>query len=226
MPPRKRARKGRNDLAQLHGLNFSSGNAVEAILCRLRQQGKLQSGNYSRRSLRRAVEANWFSDTSYGPVLQRISLPKAGRGDKRYNWTYVHPFAYLSWMCCNCVMFAQILKQCFELYPCSASDPWSLVLYADEIQGGNLLSVDAARKAWAFYFSFLQLPQSILDRELGWLLAGIAPTRMMKKVSGGLSHFFKELMRIFFGGLDNFELTGARLHIDGETFLSYSPSLK
>ena len=215
------APKRRRFLSELSGLKWASGASIEAILNRLHERGKLQNvGGRSRRSLKRSVEADLNERTAYGRVLQMLSIPTST--GPFYDLTFVHPFALLNWLVDFSPRFASVFERALIRHPPTLIHPWRIILYSDEAQGGNMLAVDASRKLWAFYYSFLELGKILLDRELGWLVAAVSPSKLTRKVQGGLGALFNHMMQVWFGAINNFETGGCRIRINDITYILFA----
>lgn len=212
----------RRKLSELSGLKWASGSAVEALLHRLDEQGSLAEsfGGKSRRTLRRAVEADIGLVTEFGKVIQFLKLEAETGG--YITVPFVHPFAYLNWLAHFSDEFANLLLQVHQTTPSSPSSPWRVVWYLDEFSPGNLLAVDNSRKAWGCYYSFLEFPQTLRQREIGWLLAGVVRAVHTHKIKGGVSAVFRGMMDQWFGESLNMQTTGFSVRVRGRSILVFA----
>ena len=85
-----------------------------------------------------------------------------------------------------------------------------------------MLRSDNNRKAWAFYFSFLEIPSSIRTNENCWLLGGVLRSAIVAKVPGGLSGVWRQMMLAWFGQLHNFATTGCSIVVGGVELIIYA----
>jgi hypothetical protein len=110
-----------------------------------------------------------------------------------------NPFAYL-WSAVNsCTKFADFLKSRLLAKPPSPEEPWSVILYSDEVTPGNPLGNNNKRKFHAIYWSFLELGMNALSREESWFVAMTEYSTIINhKVSAGLSQAFSAIIKAFF----------------------------
>ena len=215
MPPRRK-------LAELSGLKWATGSAVEALLNRLDAQGMLVEGfgGKSRRTSRRAVHADLKFETEYGTAIQDLRFETT---DGNFiDLPCIDPFAYLNWLAHFSEAFSDLLASMCHRFPPSPASPWNVVWYLDEFSPGNLLATDNSRKAWIFYWSFLEVPPLLRQREIGWFYAGVIRTKHANMIKGGLSGVFKTMMHRWFGGPTvNMPSTGFSVHVNGSSHLLF-----
>ena len=80
-------------------------------------------------------------------------------------------------------------------HPCSAEDPWSLVIGFDEFTPGNKLAVDNKRKIMNMSFSFLQLGRA-LHSDGTWMTPVSVRSSMIAQVQGGWSRMLSLYLRL------------------------------
>ena len=195
-------------MSELSGLGYVTDAALEAILRKLGEQGCLSTHQgLSRRSIARSVKSEVVKDTL---PIQTIDLPLVN--DTAYQWSYVHPAAFLNLLASCSPSFANTLTQLLAPNRSTFYHPWHIIFYADEATPGNLLRIDNTRKRILMYWSFEELGQELLSRESNWFLAGCIKSTVCSQVPGGLSCIFNKLMQISFSDTFNFELTGATIH--------------
>ncbi len=68
----------------------------------------------------------------------------------------------------TCTAFNGLLSSGKAAKPPTAENPWSLILYSDEVTPGNVLATQNLRKIQVVYFSFLELGAQALAREDSW----------------------------------------------------------
>ena len=103
-------------------------------------------GATSRRTIKRAIQAELGIDTPCGDLIQ--SLPLAMQNGSTQTLYYVHPGALLTFLCCSAVGFRDLILSRLQQYPCDPTSAWPFAVYLDEATAGNLLRVDNSRKAW------------------------------------------------------------------------------
>ena len=192
-------------------MGYVTDAALEAILRKLGEQGCLSTHQgLSRRSIARSVKSEVRKDTFYGKPTQTIDLPLVG--GTTYQWSYVHPAAFLNLLASCSPGFANTLTQLLGQNRRTFDHPWHIIFYADEAAPGKLPKVDNARKRILMYWSFEELVQELLSRESNWFLAGCIKSKVCSQVPGGLSCIFNQLAQVYFSDTFNFELTGATIH--------------
>ena len=75
--------------------------------------------------------------------------------------------------------------------------PWRIILYADEVVPGNVISYDNRRKVWVVYFSFMEFGQIRLQAEDAWFCALAARSSDLQDVSGGISQVMAGVLKFF-----------------------------
>ena len=69
------------------------------------------------------------------------------------------------------------LQKRLQLKHPTEDDPWSLILYTDEVTPGNALATQTSRKVYAIYYSFKEMGAAALACEDVWFcLATIRST--------------------------------------------------
>ena len=96
--------------------------------------------------------------TPYGPLHQQIRIGSI-------SIEVQHPFPVLYHTASKSLAFSELLKAALQQRPCSASRPWRVILYFDEIFPGNQLAYKNSRKLWASYWSLLELGCAALSNE-------------------------------------------------------------
>ena len=153
-------------LARLQSLRdrlpYISQSALSALLKVAREEelpivGHRDDFRMARDSLSRTL-------TPYGPVCQTINVPKANGGEMM-SIEVQQPFAMLYQSCLTSRPLTALIRRCAGKHPPSLSNPWSLILYADEITPGNQLGYKNQRKFWAIYSSVLEWGPQVLSDE-------------------------------------------------------------
>lgn len=80
----------------------------------------------------------------------------------------------------------------------SASAPWEIAVYSDEVTPGNQLKSENRRRFHAFYFSFKNLKQRGLTDERTWFTLGCIRSHLVEKVQDGLSGVMASILRAFY----------------------------
>ena len=171
-----------------------SASALSAVIA----EGKLSGlpDLHDRRSIREARDAVLDDVTPYGPVYQSADVTESS-GQPRQTLQFIHPLALLYVLLSTCVSFSAYVERLHDARPSSVDNPWSLVLYSDEVTPGNQLSVDNKRKIQAVYFSFLEFGSALSNEDL-WFTFTAKRSSAVNKMSGSMSQVFGILLKLFF----------------------------
>jgi hypothetical protein len=148
-------------------LPYVSQSALSALL-KAAQSDEGLPDITSRRSIGKAKDSMVNTATPYGPLHQQVSISRAAAGAPPQHIEIQNPFAMLYHVCLTCGWYAELLASAMAAKPCTVAEPWSLVLYTDEILPGNQLGYKGARKMWGFYWHIMELgPLHLSDEVLG-----------------------------------------------------------
>ena len=216
-PDRKKAK-----LANLVGLKGVTESGLSSILASLREEGLLHDdvGGVGRKQRASHVDRLVQQETPYGATIQRLALPT---DQEPFDWHVVNPFAYLNLLAQTVPAFGLALKAKLEANPCSPDRPWNIIYYCDEATARALFHVDSSRKAWVFYWSFMELGE-LLTYDSCWMLGGVLRTkRVLDDITGGLTATFKRHLRLFFADDLSFRQHGVSVHCaDGSVLLIWA----
>ena len=138
---------------------FLSGSALAGVLKDISENG-LPSAK-GRSSIKRGRDTCVDIETPYGKliVVSKVYLPpvykKGKKGQriiakgKHMDLAFVNPLALLYHACENYPIYASLVAQCFEKFECSATTPFNIICYADEVSCGNVLRHSNGRKLQA-----------------------------------------------------------------------------
>jgi len=120
-----------------------------------------------------------------------------------------HPAALLWALCVDGGGFADAMQASLARRRPTPRNPWRLIVYADELTPGNVISHDNLRKAWTVYYSFMELPRRLLHSEDAWLPLALKRTSIVKDLPAGFSSMFAACLQLFFtGGAYDVSTTG------------------
>ena len=126
------------DLARLGRKCFVSQNALGEILTWAKQNpDTLAELGTSRASIKRAREDACDILTSYGKLLQEMSL--RGKNGNGIKVAYLAPAAMLQHAASSCEKFGQCLGKVLEGRLSSLERPYTIVIHSDEVSPGNQL---------------------------------------------------------------------------------------
>ena len=138
-----------------------------------------------------------------------------------FAWPCVNIFAMLQLLVRQCPQFATFMRERITATRPSPQRPWRLILYNDEAQPGNLLSLDGTRKCQLIYFSFMEWGHDVLCRDHAWILAGLVRSSVALKTVGGMSCLLRLLLNSWFGPSFNLLESGCTLDCGDEHVLLF-----
>ena len=111
--------------------------------------------------------------------------------------------------------FKMLLRQAWQRKPCTRAQPWSLILYGDEVVPGNVLRPDNHRKVFGWYCTIKEFGPTVTKHEIAWIPIGVLRSCLVKHSKGGISVATKELVRSTFLD-DALSTEGVCLNLDVE----------
>jgi hypothetical protein len=171
-----------------------SAYALQELLRDVGDQGMPEF--ISRASMRRARSLICDAVTPHGPLMQTIDVDGVDGG--KVPLYMAHPLAFLCVLYDQCESWRTLLRKSHAARPSSFENPWSLVLYTDEVDPGDPLVPDHGRKVQAFYMSFFELGHEQLCRENAWLCVCANRSVMVKEMMGGLSQMVGCILKQIF----------------------------
>ena len=189
------AAKARKLNAFRRRLPHCSASALGAILQAVQDTG-LPEGGVGRDALRAARDYQCNEETSYGSLIEHIWV-KTSTGE----WHAIpicNPFAFLLVAVRDCCQFSSFLLARLQDHPSTPDNPWTLLIYSDEVTPGNPLATMNNRKFHAVYWSFLELGRNALSNEEGWFTILLEYSIYVSQAQGGLSQVFGQLIKVFF----------------------------
>ena len=189
------AAKARKLNAFRRRLPHCSASALGAILQAVQDTG-LPEGGVGRGALRDARDYQCNEETSYGSLIEHIWV-KTSTGE----WHAIpicNPFAFLLVAVRDCCQFNSFLLARLQDHPSTPDNPWTLLIYSDEVTPGNPLATMNNRKFHAVYWSFLEFGRNALSSEEGWFTILLEYSKYVSKAQGGLSQVFGQVIKVFF----------------------------
>ena len=193
-----------------------SASALSAILQDIANNGLPPLTD--RNSMREARDSVMQAETPYGRVLQHLTV--IDMDDTPQRIPIADPFASLWYFIKEGGPdgFRDFLKHALLEHPPTPDNPWSIIMYTDEVTPGNVLSLLNTRRFHAIYWSFMELGATALSREDCWFTIMIEFSTWVNTMHAGLSQVFKQCIKQFFqpGGF-NFATSGILLEFpDGD----------
>ena len=154
-----------NKLARISRLRnklpYISQSALGSIL-KLAESEELPTA-CGRNIIRAARDAAVQRLTPFGAIHQKIKVDM--KDGSQLDVEIQHPAALMHHLCKTSKSFSDLLSRSFSRKPASFSNPWNLIVYADEILPGNQLAYKHARKSWGIYWSLLEFGSAALSDE-------------------------------------------------------------
>ena len=162
-----------------------TGRGLQCVLHQVAEHG--MPASLSRHSHRRDVKRIAYTDTSFGQLLQSICV------DGVTVW-YCHPFAMLELACRDSAPFCNTLKSMLD----ATGGVITLALYNDEIDPGKELQGKHARKIESFYWTIVEFDYPLMSSETAWFTLSAVRTDQRKRISGGVSRIFRDILKATF----------------------------
>ena len=145
--------------------------------------------------------------TRFAGSQRRIGLQLSSGG--AYEWVIQQPGALLQSMGRE-AEYGNLLRA--TAARCNPNEqPWTLVLYVDEVTPGNVVRPDNKRKLYCFHFAFKEFLDDLRNEE-SWLPIAVLRHEIVKQVLGGLSCALKHVAWSFLRDGANF-LDGVHVNI-------------
>ncbi len=183
----------RRRLTSLGKKSLVSARGLEGVLNAVKKNGLPDS--FSRSTQYRYRKESCSLETPYGKLVVPIELPMQTIGIQ-------NPLAMLYHQCASIPSFAALLRASLQAKRPSPQDPWTIILYADEVSPGDPLRGDR-RKSWAVYWSFAEFGLEVLGSEEAWFTLCCVRANLVSELDGGISHLVKLVLARFFGASHN-----------------------
>jgi len=170
-----------------------SATALASILKEAREHGIPEISD--RRAIREARDEQMQEVTPYGSAL--MELPVVLKDGSETSLLCVNPFAHLH-LAARCEGFAALLQETLRTKACTFDQPWSLIIYSDEVVPGNQLAGHNSRKVWVLYWSLLEFGVATLSNEDAWFCIVAERTDRVKEMGGGIAQVFCAILKHMF----------------------------
>ena len=176
---------------------YISYSAKSTLLTELKEIGLLLDDlETSLHALRKQRQALASTMTPFGPLLQTRNFLVGGVPTA---FPIQHPLAMLYVAMSTSDRFAKCVREAIAVNGMpSHTNPWSIVLYFDEVTCGNPLSVGDKRQVQGVYWSIYQLGSTALSDESCWFEVLALRTAIQKKIDGAMSHIVEVVLSCFF----------------------------
>ena len=166
-----------------------SDSQLVQLVGRIQDDPELLDVPVTTSSLSRAFEELW--DGIRQPEIIEVS------GDE-FTWECLSYSKFLTAMVQESSSLRSILKNLWMARPCTASNPYHLVVYADEVVPGNVLRLDNRRKIFCIYAAIREVGPQYLKCEWLWIPLAAIRSTIAKNVPGSISACFRTVLRRLF----------------------------
>ncbi|CAE7237715.1 unnamed protein product [Symbiodinium sp. CCMP2592] len=183
-------------LATIGRKHYVSQSALEAVLKEVAACPEVLD-SASRRGIKRARDSELEAETPHGPLVAKITVPvevksRKAAGDEEVKIVptelpILNLMAWIWHVCQSMPGVAAFFQRQLSKYPCTATSPWRMALYNDEISPGNQLKASNTRKIQGYYLSFLEFDAEGRCQENLWFPLNLTRSSVVNKIQGGLS---------------------------------------
>ena len=167
----------------------TSKSALEKILKHIKDEGLPELDNS--KQMREGCQMVLNNMQGYGPLLLEHQLVTSTGGLSKV--ILVNLLSWLHGAYKAGGGFHALLKSTMACNP----GPLSLLVYADEVCPGNVLSHQPARKLWCIYVSIKQF-HTALQKEAAWITVGLVRSDVVASLDGHLSAVLAALLGSIF----------------------------
>lgn len=176
---------------------YVSVSGLAAVLQEIKQHGMPNTTSRSGIKRARDKEFNAATLTPYGRVIVSKTIGVDESGAPLEFWI-ASPSSTLYYFIRSSDRLEAFVLECLKKRPCSVNDPWTIILYNDEVVAGNVLLRHNHRKAHAHYYSFLEFGAHALSSEFLWFTLCIAKSDTVSSMTGnGAGVLLKEMFLLF-----------------------------
>ena len=148
-------------------------------------------------------------------------LPMVGH-EQPFEWEMCDPNRLVAYLIDRCPRLADAFADAANRFPCSASQPWHLVIGFDEFTPGNLLRPNNARKTMALNFSFMELGQERLWHDDCWFTPVLVRRTVIAEAEGGWSAMLRAYLHLHLFSNTGIATAGLPLVLGGQPFLLFA----
>ncbi|CAE7828917.1 unnamed protein product [Symbiodinium sp. CCMP2592] len=195
MEPSKKKAKLQHLLTFKASLPGHSQSALAGFVKAAKEQGlpEASSSNDQRKARQQLLES--CDGGPLGPLIQQAELPMSDGATVTIH--FANLLVFITSLFAMGGSFHDLLQRKHAAKPSSLDQPWSLILYCDEVIPGNVLG-RAERKLWAIYATFLQLGQEAMGHEDMWLTISLERSTFVAQLPGGIGQVFAKILEAIF----------------------------
>ena len=188
-----------------------SNEGLQFLLARIREHPDLK--NVSRTELRGQFHARYD--------MVKTSIPLEMNDGRWRDWSVADPGLLLSMVLRERPELAHMFAVGMEAHPCSASNPWSIIVGLDEYTPGNKTKLNNRRKCMVTSYSFLELGLENLGRDAAWMTPAVALHTSIVSTKGGWSCMLKLLLKLLLVGTHGLQTVGVCFIAQGRDFVLF-----
>ena len=170
-----------------------SASALAAILKEIKEDGPPELG--TRKQIKEATERA-LQNTTYGPMISCAQVALVDGSTQKIS--FVNPLTLLASAVEQGGAFSNLLKETMDKEQCSFDSPFKIMLYSDEVVGGNPLAHTTGRKVWVFYLSVLNFGPLVLQKEQAWFTILVQRSSIVSTFASGISQLYKIILKAIF----------------------------
>ena len=205
MPRADKKRK----LSRISGIGGATDSALLKLLRELKADPTILDDDYSATTIRAAA---YLVLNQVGVELSLQMVPNSQFG-RTFIWVVASLPLLLPALVTQSLNFETLFRE--RLLVHSNAEPWSLILYGDEVTPGDLLRPEGDRKVMAFYAAFREFGAEALSKTESWMPLALLRTEVLKEVDGGTSAALRALLEHMFLGLAGVGTAGIVLPFNG-----------
>lgn len=211
------ARRHPSTLAELQSLLRSgsiSNSGLAAIIRKIKKAPNVLD-SASIHDIERAQMASFLEVRHVHPLqLEGEATP--------FDWEMCDPNRLVSHLVHSCPHLADAFIRAANVHPCSASQPWRIVMAFDEYTPGMVLQPNLTRKTMNLSFSFVELGKERLWSEQFWFTPVLVRQKIIAKAAGGWSGMLRTFLQLHLTSATGISTAGLPLNLNGETFLLFA----
>lgn len=176
---------------------YMTMNAKSELLTELKALGFIPEDlKTSARSIKREKEELAATMTPFGPLMQERDFFVGGETER---FPVQNPLAMLYEAMRTSERYSKYVREGIVVHGVpSNNNPWSLVVYFDEVACGNPLGLGHKRKIQGVYWSVYQLGMRALSDESCWFEIVAFQNREVKDFDGSMSQVVEQVLLCFF----------------------------
>ena len=185
-------------LRKLHAMKSKvphmTAAALPGLLQEVHEHGSVDL--FQRKHVREATEKHLEQFQGYGKLIKTVDL--VGSDGSMVAIPIINVFSLIDGAYGQGGGYTALIDETLRTCPNSVDEPWSILLYTDEIVPGNVLSHENKRKVTVVYMSILQFGAIRLSQECSWLTLACVRSSVLGTVKAGLSQLTKVVVKDLF----------------------------